>query len=109
MDEHHRVKREPPERTEPKRQWTDNFTTARESTQEGTGSTDPRDAAYQTINDAYRLIDDYIRQGQQSGGELLDAARGISGSVSRSTRTVHAYRGGYDHGVGRRHATLDVD
>lgn len=65
MDEHHRVKRDPPERTEPKRQWTDNFTTARESTQEGTGSADPRDAAYQTINDAYRLIDDYIRQGQQ--------------------------------------------
>lgn len=65
MDENNRVKRPAPERTEPIRQWTETFGPKHAAASVQSDASEPRDAAYQTINDAYRLIDDYMRQGQQ--------------------------------------------
>jgi hypothetical protein len=63
MDEQDRIKRPPAERTEPRRQWSSGV--GAEQPDASRQTKQPQDAAYQTINDAYRLIDDYMRQGQQ--------------------------------------------
>jgi hypothetical protein len=78
MDEHNRVKREPPERIEPKRQWTGDFVPPEAHASTDGRASDPRDAAYQTINDAYRVIDDYMRQGQQMAENLWMPLGGTS-------------------------------
>lgn len=79
MNEEDRVKRPAPERTEPKRHWTEGFAKGGGSPLHD-GATDPRDAAYQTINDAYRLIDDYMRQGQQVAENFWLPLGGAAGS-----------------------------
>jgi hypothetical protein len=74
-----RRKRPPVERTDPRRIWPATDAPPRDdSASEGDaptsrGAREPpgaREASYQAINDAYRLIDEYVRQGQKMAENL---------------------------------------
>jgi len=66
MDDTSRRKRPAADRTEPDRSWMNGAFGAG-----APGSdTDARQAGYQAINDAYRLIDEYVRQGQRMAENL---------------------------------------
>lgn len=83
MDDTNRRKRPPAERTEPDRSWMNGpFGTAAN----GTGS-DAREAGYQAINNAYRLIDEYVRQGQRMAENLWLP---LGGSASRTASSFNA-------------------
>src|SRR5262245_27288682 len=43
----------------------------------------PREAGYQAINDAYRLIDEYLRQGQRMAENLWMPLSGLGDDTSR--------------------------
>jgi hypothetical protein len=58
------------------------------------GAAEPRDGAYRALNDAYRLVDEYLRQGQKmaenvwlpsgAGGSSFDAGLGAPGRFMRA-------------------------
>lgn len=66
MDDSSRRKRPPVERTEPDRSWMNGGSGPAPSAT----SPDAREAGYQAINNAYRLIDEYVRQGQRAAENL---------------------------------------
>jgi hypothetical protein len=66
MDDTNRRKRPPVERTEPDRSWMNGSS----GPAAGGRSSDAREAGYQAINNAYRLIDEYVRQGQRMAENL---------------------------------------
>jgi hypothetical protein len=74
-----RKKRPPVQRTDPRRVWpAEDAPPRHDSTSEAEAEGSPsgsepsgaRDASYKAINDAYRLIDEYVRQGQKMAENL---------------------------------------
>jgi hypothetical protein len=78
MDDTNRRKRPPVERTEPDRSWMNGSSGPAAS---GTSS-DAREAGYQAINNAYRLIDEYVRQGQRMAENLWLPLGGTAGGTA---------------------------
>ncbi len=80
MDDSNRPKRPKMERTEPDRSWMNGSFGPGASA----AGSDPRAAGYQAINNAYRLIDEYVRQGQRMAENLwlpLDGSAGRAASA----------------------------
>jgi hypothetical protein len=84
MDDSNRRKRPPVERTEPDRSWMNGSSGPAAA---GT-SADAREAGYQAINNAYRLIDEYVRQGQRMAENLWLPLGG--GSAARAASAFNA-------------------
>ncbi len=90
MDDSNRPKRPKMERTEPDRSWMNgSFGPGAPAT-----GSDARTAGYQAINNAYRLIDEYVRQGQRMAENLwlpLDGSAGrAAGAFSAPERLMRA-------------------
>jgi hypothetical protein len=81
-----RKKRPPVERTDPRRIWPTEAPPRDDSASEGEAPSSPgdepsgnREASYKAINDAYRLIDEYVRQGQKMAENLWLPTEGSGG------------------------------
>jgi hypothetical protein len=92
MARRQRVKRPVPERTEPDRSWRGAFgaspDASRPPSQASSAHTDPsapdrKEASYEAINDAYRVIDDYLRQGQRMAEQFWLPAMGSNGPMNQ--------------------------
>jgi hypothetical protein len=78
MDDSNRRKRPPVERTQPDRSWMNGSSGPAAPGK----SSDPREAGYHAINNAYRLIDEYVRQGQRMAENLWMPLGGSGGRTA---------------------------
>jgi hypothetical protein len=96
-----------PKRVEPNRRWNGASTSSpkgAESSQAAAGQTepdhgdreraDPRQAAYEAVNDAYSVIDEYMRQGQRMAERLwmpmMSASEGLPNPLAAPERLMRA-------------------
>ncbi|MGO9833620.1 MAG: hypothetical protein ACLP1X_05340 [Polyangiaceae bacterium] len=91
MAQSERMKRPMPERTEPDRSWRGAFGAATDASRspsevasavEEAQSPDRKGASYDAINDAYRVIDDYLRQGQRMAEQFWLPATGSNSPMN---------------------------
>ena len=90
MQDQTRKKRPAPERSEPVRSWFGDG-----ASQADPAANDAREAGYQTVNTAYQLVDEYMRQGQKFAenlwlplGSAGDAAREAFNAPERFMRAM---------------------
>ena len=88
MAQSDRVKRPVPERVDPDRGWRNAVGAPAPSGPEGPGPghvpqpAQGREASYEAVNDAYRVIDDYLRQGQRMAEKVWLPAMGDGGPLN---------------------------
>jgi hypothetical protein len=102
MQESGRRTRPPVDRTEPRRsflEWTKGFSEAGAGQNQGSeGATEtsspqePAEPASRTVNDAYRLIDEYIRKGQKAAEDLWIPQHGAEREDERFNLPVRFMR-----------------
>lgn len=100
MGQSHRVKRPMPERTDPDRGWRNALGARQENGAAGAGGspegqvpqpTEGREASYDAINDAYRVIDEYLRQGQRMAEKIWLPAMGENGPINDLGRVFERF------------------